>query len=243
MSEKIFEEKERHESYGLLSLSRTSSSKGVHLFASSVRPHNTIVLTISEAARTRDYQRDWIYSDKTLIEVEMSPAQFAEAITTMNIGSGTPVTIRRVEGKKREACPDLDFRVVAQNELKAEMAILGKKIEELSKDAKELLSGSGAMNKADRKKMMDDIDAVITEVRSNIPFVHECFNEAIGKTVAEAKSELDATVSHIKTTLGEKALAQLQHDGGVDVPLLKEGKAIDVEGDTSETSDTSKTTE
>lgn len=228
-TDKIFTEQEKHESYGLLSLSRVSSSQGVPLFASSVRPHNTIRLTISTAKRERSYNRDWIHNEKTLIEVEMSPAQFAEAITTLNIGVGTPVTLRYVAGKKMQECPDMDFRVVTQNELKEEMSELGQKIRKLTQDTKELLKGSGALRKADREKILADIDQLEIEVNSNIPFVHQCFNEAVAKTISEAKSELDATVSHIKTSLGEKALAQLQHDGGVSVPLLEEGRVIEVE--------------
>ena len=222
-----------HESYGVLGISRVSSSKGVNLFGSSVRPHNTIVLKISTAKRRRDFQKDWITDDKTMVEVEMSPSQFAEAITTLNIGCGTPVTIRYVTGdakNHRSECPDENFRKIAQSELTAEMAELGQKMENLSKNTKELLKGSGVLKKADREQILRDIQQLEQEVRSNIPYVHTCFNSAVSKTMTEAKSELDATVNHIKMSLGEKALATLQHGGGVDVPLL-EGGSVEVDAE------------
>ena len=224
---------ETHESYGILSLSRVSCSQGQNLFGSSVRPHNIVTLKISTAKRQREFQKDWIHDDKTLIEVEMSPAQFAEAITTMNVGCGTPVTLKYVTGDKsnhRSGCPDENFRRVMQTELKEEMAILGKKLAKLTATTKELLKGSGALKKADREQILNDIDQLEMEVNSNIPFVHECFNEAIDKTMTAAKSELDAVVSHVKMSLGEKAIAELKYGNGgiaVDVPMI-EGKAEDL---------------
>ena len=46
------------------------------------------------------------------IEVALSAAQFAEAITQMNMGEGVPCTLRSVEGVSMENVPD---EVVAEN--------------------------------------------------------------------------------------------------------------------------------
>jgi hypothetical protein len=151
-----------------------------------------------------------------LIEIEMSQSQFAEAITTLNVGCGVPVTLRRVAGKQIADPPQVDFKERAKNELKEEMGTLAKRIEELSKDAKEILERKGTPIKAEeRKKILDDLYALVTEVRSNIPFAHECFQEAVDETVVQAKAEVDACLTTMREKLGQQIL-----DGKISVPLL-----------------------
>jgi len=56
---------------------------------------------------------------------------------------------------------------------------------------------------------------------ANMPFVQTQFNEAMDKTVTEAKAEVEAFVSHKVTSLG---LASLKELGMKDAQLRLEGK-------------------
>lgn len=92
------EEKFRHESYGNLNIYRSTGSKRA-LFGSDLKQGNTINLEISLSELTRGISNDWYYPYEKLIQIEMSPVQFAEAITNMNT-SGVPCTIKMFNGKK-----------------------------------------------------------------------------------------------------------------------------------------------
>lgn len=224
----INDEAEIHESYGVLSFSRVTTSPPASLFGSSIKHGNIIQMTVKTAERRRDYQRDWIMGKERLIEVSMSASQFADVITSMNIGDGVPVTIEYVKGdvwdeKKRQYRanpPEMDFKTKAQGELKAEMGEIAERIDELSKDAKEILERKGKpISASEKEKLLKDLLYLAQEVRSNIPFAHECFTRAVEKTVTEAKSEVDATYQTVRERLGDKAIAEHK----IEMPIL-EGK-------------------
>lgn len=218
MRENILDkEAEKHESYGLLAISRTQGTPR-SLFGSSIKHGDTIVLSISEAEVKRQYQKNWYHSKKELIEVEMSASQFAEAITTLNCGVGTPVTLKMVAGKTIAEPPDVDFKEIVKAELKSEMGELAERINELSKDAKEILERKGKpITASEKEKLLKDIMHLSQEVRSNIPFAHECFQEAVDQTVVEAKAEVDACFSAVREKLGQAVL-----DGKIEISLLEE---------------------
>lgn len=206
---------ETHESFGLLSFSRVSGTPR-SLFGSSIQHGDTIKLTISEGKVYRDFQKNRYHGGKELIEVEMSSSQFAEAITTLNVGCGVPVTIQHVMGARKANPPEVDFKERAKNELKEEMSELGERIEELAKDTKEILTRKGIpINAEEKKKILNDLMFLVQEVKSNIPFAHECFQEAVEETVTQAKAEVDACFSTMRERLGQQVL-----DGNITVPLL-----------------------
>lgn len=212
----INQEPETHESYGVLNIGRTTGTPR-SLFGSNIKHGDTIRLSISEGKLYRDFQKNRYGAGKEFIEVEMSAAQFAEAITTLNVGEGVPVTILHI-GKERLASPPaVDFKERARGELKAEMGELAERIEELAKDTKEILTRKGSPIKADEKtKILKDLMFLVQEVRSNIPFAHECFEEAVEETVMQAKAEVDACLSTMREKLGQQVL-----DGKIQVPMLE----------------------
>lgn len=207
-----------HESYGLMQFSRTNGTPR-NLFGSTIEYSNTIVMSVSEGEISRRYQHTHYNSRKTLIEVEMSGSQFAEAITSMNVGEGVPVTIRRISGVgKIQDPPKMDFKQRAKNELKNEMERLANRVNELSKDAKDILTRKGTPIKADEKeKLLNDLHLIVQEIRSNIPFAHQCFQESVNETVVEAKSEIDATLISMREKIGQTLPKEL-----FKIPLLNE---------------------
>jgi hypothetical protein len=91
-------EHEVHPAFGLIGASRVSNSPpGSVLFDSDIRHQHSVVVRVSTATRKRDLSHDWIHQDKEFLEVEMSEAQWASFVSSMNVGSGVPCTIRRRE--------------------------------------------------------------------------------------------------------------------------------------------------
>ena len=95
-----FNNKERHPSYGMLQFNRTSGGKTA-LFGSSIQHSDTIMMRLRQGEVSRDINNDWFFGADVIVEVEMSYSQFAECITSMNMGSGVPVTIRYIKGQGR----------------------------------------------------------------------------------------------------------------------------------------------
>jgi hypothetical protein len=91
---------EKHPAWALLGASRVSNAPGSVLFDSDIRHGHTVVIRLSTAVRKRDLHQDRHYADKVMFEVEMSEAQWASFVSTMNSGDGVPCTTRLTPGHR-----------------------------------------------------------------------------------------------------------------------------------------------
>ena len=183
-----------HESFAMLGITRSSCSFSQNLFGSSIQHSHTIKLKIAPAKIDRMLNRDWFHADtKPYIEVEMSYSQFAEAITSMNVGDGVPVTLRRLDGKMIEDCPQFDKRQEFEKEFEKEMLKIGKSLRVLTEQAEALLSEKKPPTKSDKETILKGIKALRQEIESNVPFIQSSFNEQMDKTVLEAKGEFEGS--------------------------------------------------
>lgn len=91
-------EEETHPAFGLIGASRgQNGGGGAVLFDSDIRHGQTVRIRIAPAIRKRDLNRDWVGVDSRseVVEVELSEAQWASFVSSMNVGDGVPCTIRR----------------------------------------------------------------------------------------------------------------------------------------------------
>ena len=200
----MYDEVDKHESYGLIEVNAISGGERV-LFGSSVKCSNTICIKIYTAEKARGLNNDWYHHDKHLIEVELSPAQFTSMLTKMNHSPGAPCTLRYVNGKRMESPPYRDERQKVQDEFKEKLEKLAERVMVGSDRVEELLTKKN-LNKADRKAISAFLYSMRQEVSSNIPYVQRQFDEAVDKSVVEAKRNFDSFVHGIITSTGIEAL-------------------------------------
>jgi ElaB/YqjD/DUF883 family membrane-anchored ribosome-binding protein len=199
-----------HPSFALVKFARQHGGAR-KLFGSQIRPSTTIVLEIRPGAVRHDLGQDW-YSGEAMpiIEVELSPAQFAELLTTMNVGQGVPGTIRYFQGKRVEDVPE-DHAAETQNIRKAFEEKLENLIEDLQNEAarvESLLKKKSVLSKADKETINWSIGKVIQEVQANMPFMLKSFNESAQQIVTQVKAEVDAFATHAITQVGLETLMQ-----------------------------------
>lgn len=208
MEERI---REKHPSYAMIQFSRISGGRGDTLFGSSIEHHNTIALRIYPATVERNLNSDWYSTDSMLpyIEVEMSNSQFAEAITSLNHGSGVPATLRYLQGKKIDEKKFINKRTVFEEEFTGRMEKLSDEILPYTEDAMDILRNKKSISKGDRETITRAFQQIYQEINSNIPFMGKMFNEQMDKTVKEAKGEIEAFTQHKVNSLGLQKLAEL----------------------------------
>jgi hypothetical protein len=105
-----------HESFGQLSFHRIHAGNGKPLYGSALKHSEIIRMTLSQSKQVRSLHETRHYPKEILFEVDLSPQQFAEVITTMNMGGGIPVTIYRMLGKQLKECPHEDERALFTKE-------------------------------------------------------------------------------------------------------------------------------
>jgi hypothetical protein len=141
-----------------------------------------------------------------LIEVEMSPAQFAEAITSLNIGTGTPCTIRSIRGVGRiEDPPYKADRDLFDKEFTEKIKETMGEMDRLVAAAKEL-GDKKSITKKDMAQLMEQLRRIRQEIMSNMPFVAKSFSEHMGDVVSSAKIEFDAFAEGQLHSMGLGAL-------------------------------------
>lgn len=199
-----FDKKEKHPSYGMVQFSRISGGSG-NMFGSSVKHHHFIRLRIVPGSIMRDLSREWFSGDiKPFIEVDLSPYQYAELLTTMNCGSGVPCTIRRLHGQEVEGPPSRDGEMVRmENEFKE----TAKDVAAALDDVLAMLNKSGPLSATERKEALSKATKAKRGIEANMPFLKKSFDENIEEVAADAKSGIDALWTHTIATLGAEALA------------------------------------
>jgi hypothetical protein len=197
----------KHPSYGLIGVTRINSSQ-TKLFGSSVQHRNTITLRISTAQHNRSLNNDWFHSNKEIIEVEMSQSQFAQMITTMNVGEGTPCTIRHIQGQRMPDSPFKSKLDLFDEEFEAKMHNYSIDLRKTIKEANEILKHKQTINKGDRDLIINSIERLINQISNGIPFVREQFSEALAKDVNDAKMEIESFTETKVRSLGLEALRE-----------------------------------
>jgi len=193
----------KHPTFGIISICRTHGGR-TPLFGSSIIHNNTIRLTISHAELNRSLNTDRIFDKERIVEVEMSPTQFADAITGLNVGCGTPVRIRWISPSKGENLfkvdPPYSNKVTQFNkEFKQDINDFSKRFNTIIQLANETHA---------QKRLIKELELLKGHFTNNIPFVNEQFSEQMEHTVKEAKGEVEAFITGMVQNYGIEAIRQ-----------------------------------
>lgn len=198
-------ETESHESYGMIGIHRQSCNKGMSLFGSSIKHHTIFSITIHEANKHRSLNRNWYGSKREIVEIHLSSTQLVDLITSPNIGDGIPCTIIHDQHKQIDGCPEVDQRQIFEDEFKRNIEKVIRKTESTIAKAQEMFA-QDRIKKSDQTTVLESLRSILQDLQCNMPFVYEQFNEAMDKTVSEAKGEVEAFVTSKALSLGIEAL-------------------------------------
>lgn len=206
-----FKDSVTHPSFGQVQFSRTTGGRS-RLYGSALRKHgDSIRLRIVRSEMSYELGRTWYFGKgKPLIEVELSAAQFAELLTTMNVGSGVPCTIKALDGKLVEPLPDdepLEHERVGKefvNDGEYAQRINGA-VDSAEQKLKGMLEQK-VVKKGDVQAVLNLVEIVRREIKSNLPFMLDQFREAAEKVKTTVMAEADAWLTSAVQRAGFKAL-------------------------------------
>ncbi len=182
------------------------------MFGSELRANSCIRMTVERGVEEWSLHEKRYFSDnKPLIEVDLTAAQFAELLTSMNVGSGIPCTINRTETdwKIPHIADEEDgIHHLIKQDLKDDVAGIHDILKKLTTDLTAALSESG-LNKTKRESLLSQVSKLSVEINSNMPFVLDQYLEAAEKIQASAKAEIDAFATNAAMQLGVKRLQDL----------------------------------
>lgn len=205
------DKKERHPSYGIIQFGRIQCGGDYKLFGSSYNQHPTVIrLTLKRCEVDKSGVTKSYFPREPLFTVDLSASQFAELLTTINYGSGIPCTIKGLNGESVD--PPEDHRTEdqeARDDFGERMRELEARVSTALDDYEDILRQKGRIKKDDREKVLSEVSKFLQDLRSNIPYMIELYNEATDKVKSNAKAEMDAYLSH---SIAMTGLSQLESE-------------------------------
>lgn len=198
---------ESHPSYGMMGFFRTSSSgRGPRLFQSHTDNSTFIHLVIKQAEVAHDLGRDWVTGKEVVVDVALSASQFAELLTTMNVGDGVPCTITQI-GKNSIPNPPSSTSEAAKvrSNFRKEVRTQMEGLESLQEEIASILSKPNVL-KSDKEKISAKMAKLINLFSSTAPFMLDSFEESTEKIVSSGKAEFDAFLTHAVNKAGLEAI-------------------------------------
>jgi hypothetical protein len=165
-------------------------------------------MKVSTSVKTRSNNCDRFIEDGTILRLRMSPNQFSELITTLNVGEGVPATLEMFfdQNLPKGEIP----RLPVQSKTETFRAELGditqetvEKIQALNKSIDEI-----TMPKKNKEALKSQITQILNNLQSNLPYILTCANQQLDKAVASAKSVIDSFYTGLCVRLGVKSLRE-----------------------------------
>jgi hypothetical protein len=185
---------ETHPAWGLIGANRVSHSPpGATLFDSDIQHQYSVVVRIATASRRRDLSHDWLHREDEFVEVEMSEAQWASFVSSMNSGQGVPCTIRRREDEVN--VPGVYYAPRLQESIAEVRGAAERAVEKITKAFAEVEEAfdSNAGKKVLREKIRD-LSFAIGHMPANATFAAESLNEHAENVVQKARADIEAMV-------------------------------------------------
>lgn len=190
----------KHPAFGQIRASRVSGRRT--LYGSDFTHNAYISISISTSELKRELNRDWPFARDELIEVALSEAQWASFVSAMNVGEGVQCTIERRHDTGLVPSFPIPDRTA---QYKAEFAA---KLDRSLHELKVLLSTIEDMQipKVKKDALRGPINHVITDLKHNLPFVAESFDEHVEETVEKMRSEVHGYIQGVLQRTGLEAL-------------------------------------
>jgi hypothetical protein len=194
------------QSGALITFSRCSGS--THLFASDFDHQHYIRLRVRPAREHRSLGRTWYSNDhkRDYIDVAMSASQFAEAITSLNMGCGVPCTIKHLDGKDFPDVQPVSDRPVfeAEGQHICDEALKGI-------DASLAEIDGLKLSVAAKTQLRNGLIQTRRALTDSLPFMVDAYREHMNGIEQKAKTEIASYADHAMVQYGMKAIeAQVQ---------------------------------
>ena len=183
---------EEHPAWGVIGASRGQTT-GTTLFDSDIVHRSTVRIRLWQAARKRDLKHDWVSSRDRIIEVELSEAQWASFVSTMNVSDGVPCTIRWLPGGERIEEPPHEPRLAVSMEETREAAEEAYRGIQTALDAYEAAL-AGKAGAAERRELLSTLHYAVANAVPNVAYAGTQLTEHAENVVQRARADIEAFV-------------------------------------------------
>jgi hypothetical protein len=212
---------EKHTHKGQLYVGRVSRGGAVPMYGSKIEHSTTIQIQLSTSREERKYGKEYYYGGERLVEIELTQAQFAEFVSSFNVGSGVPCTIRNINGQECDEPEKPDPINRIQKDIDNADSCYLERIDKIS----ELLStneqNKKGLNLTETREILHEMKIIKLGLESDRKFYQRQARVEVDNMIVEAKATLEAHLTNRLTDLGAQALANQSLDAP-QVPYLSD---------------------
>jgi hypothetical protein len=191
---------EVHPGFGMIGASRISiSNPGTTLFDSDIMHQHTVRVKISAASRKRDLGHDWIHSQKEYIEVELSEAQWASFVSSMNVGDGVPCSIRHLNG---EILPEFPHDPRLAHSIKETQEAANRAFDQIQAALAAYEALEPTASAKEKRNALGTLKATINNATPNVEFAGKTLTKMAENVVQKARVDIEAFVTTKARQLG-----------------------------------------
>lgn len=203
-----------HPAFGQISASRVTATLGRTLYGSDFVHRAWVTIRISRSSFDRSLSRDWHHEKDSIVEVDLSEAQWATFVSSLNVGSGVPCTLDRIG---RESIPGIVRRVEADHFRDEVSEVVVKAIREVEAAKSEVEASTLPATR--RRAIAERLRMAAQHLRSNLQFVARSFDEHVEKKTEKAKIEVNAYLTSRLLQVGSSSVQPLE----LEAPVEHEG--------------------
>ncbi len=183
-----------HPAFAQISVSRVSGH--AVLYGSDFTHQHYIRLAIGGSKISRNSAEDRHFAGKELVEVYMTEAQFAQMITSMNLGGGAPCTLNRFNGESMPTIPKRDLRETFREDINRDLQESIDMLDDLIKSVGEM-----GLPKGKTAEILAKAQRSRKRIFESAPWVAQQFDEHMENTVEAAKMEINGYLNEaVKST-------------------------------------------
>lgn len=187
--------KERKDYMGLISWNRSLCGAPHPMFGSEIKTDSPICIRICKAyiSELSDATHQRISGvHPAMIEIEMTPVQWAEFLTAGTVDDGVPCTITKIDGKPTERVQER--RIVAEydDHISAKFHNFQEGIKCAEQKIKDVLDSGKTMSKTQMRELLQMLEVHRNNSVENLDYAMDRFKEDMAKIVVNAKSEVNA---------------------------------------------------
>lgn len=191
-----------HPAFASISAHRVSG--GAVLYGSDFQHQHYVTIKVGPARLKRSLASDWHFAElQNYVEVNLSEAQWAHFVSSMNTGSGTQCTLTDLMG---DQIPGLVAPTDRRQQFAAEADERMQRALRSIEEAKEAVKATGLSQKK-QEDLLKKMDRARADIGSNLRFVADQFSEHMETTVEHAKAEVEGYMAGATRQLGLQALA------------------------------------
>lgn len=184
-----------------------SSGPQESLFGSEIKTGTPITIAIHQATLERDCSTDRIYPDhRPIIEIELTPLQWAEFLTSGNNAAGVPCTIVQHDGKRMSKVEERNVADEFSLDMQESFNSFSSGVKNIENTVQTAIE-KGSMSKRQLQDLLKQLRCFRENSVGNVKFIKDEFEAAMQSTVVKAKTEINSYIETKILETGMKSLA------------------------------------